>query len=450
MTYSYAPSTAIPMEPTAEAGWFGQIRDRGAAIRLLCSLAYCGMLAWIYQYEIVLHWWYMGFTGGFTAVKLGVAMVMTVVLAALLPPQKTTRGIIVTVCHYVFFVPYVIYLTASSASALLYVSFVMLAACIYVLSAVRLNLPKGRGLEERQISGIVLVLILVALAALVVFNGLANFNLDIERVYEFRRESEADLPAVFGYLYSNVSSALIPILMILMFRSKNYAVAGLIFLLGVALFGMTHHKSVLFGPLFAGIIYLAIRRMPTITWMSVFFLAIPLLALVEIFYTRATTFGEPAYFTSLIVRRVLLVPPLLDSFHVEFFGHFPKYYWSGSAFGKLAGGGSYDAGAAIVIGSFYFLDADTSANTGVIGSGYANAGLIGVAIYSLGAGAVLSLFNFYGSRSGHFVVAAGGLAIFFNILASADFTTMFLTHGLLLYLIVLNVLPDKQALPDAP
>lgn len=92
-----------------------------------------------------------------------------------------------------------------------------------------------------------------------------------------------------------------------------------------------------------------------------------------------------------------------------------------------------------------------SANTGAIGSGYANAGLVGVALYSIAIGLLVGVLNAYGSRIGHAAVAAVSFVIVFYIVTTTDFTAALLTHGLLLLLIILSLFssaikakPEKQ------
>ena len=103
--------------------------------------------------------------------------------------------------------------------------------------------------------------------------------------------------------------------------------------------------------------------------------------------------------------------------------------------------------APFVIGSEYFSDPEMSANAGAIGSGFANAGLFGVALYSLSIGVLIGVLNVYGKRIGHATVAAVSFVVVFYVVTTTDLVTAFLTHGLLLLLIVLALFSNPMQTP---
>ncbi|MDQ7780787.1 MAG: hypothetical protein RDV41_13915, partial [Planctomycetota bacterium] len=138
----------------------------------------------------------------------------------------------------------------------------------------------------------------------------------------------------------------------------------------------------------------------------------------------------------------LFVPAMLDTLYIDYFSLHEKYYWSSSRLGSWAGENPHGVAAPFLIGSEYFSDNDMSANAGVIGGGYANAGLLGVAIYSIISGLLVAMLNAFGRRAGHALVTAVSLATVFNILTTTDLVTAFLTHGLLLLVLVLALFPD--------
>jgi hypothetical protein len=142
-----------------------------------------------------------------------------------------------------------------------------------------------------------------------------------------------------------------------------------------------------------------------------------------------------------------MVPTLLDGLYIDYFGQRTYYYWSWSRIGSLFVSNPYDQAAPFVIGFEYFSDLDMSANAGVIASGYANAGLPGVALYSMLAGLLLALLNAFGRRIGHAFVAAASLMTFHTILTTADLLTAILSHGVLLLLMMLVLFPSAAPQP---
>ena len=91
-----------------------------------------------------------------------------------------------------------------------------------------------------------------------------------------------------------------------------------------------------------------------------------------------------------------------------------------------------------------------SANAGMIGSGFSNAGVIGVAIYAMAIGFLISVLNAYGRRIGHAFVTAASLSTLFNLVTSTDLITAILTHGLLLLLLLLALFPPATATAREP
>lgn len=155
-------------------------------------------------------------------------------------------------------------------------------------------------------------------------------------------------------------------------------------------------------------------------------------------------YREVGEFASYFVRRTLLVPPMLDAAFIEFFSVFEKFYWSTSRFGLGLVKSPYDVVAPFVIGREIFRDPSLAANTGIIGSGYANGGIVGVALYSMITAAIMSFLNSLGRRLGHPFVAAASFPTVLIIATTADLTTVILTHGLLLLLVFLSLLPAKR------
>lgn len=410
------------------------------------AMLYMVILSWIYLFEIVPHWAYLGFDGAFTIWRFAASMALALITSLLIPSTRDTRMAILVCMHYTFFLPAIIYLSYSFARVEHFVSISIVWFGLTFLSALKISPPVLAHLKTKTILSIVFGAIIIALISQAAFGGLQNFNLDIERVYEFRRESASNLPMIFAYVYSNVASVLVPFAMLLAFRLRAYWLVALALGCSVLLFGMTHHKSVLFAPPAVALIYLFFSRAKSAQMISMSLLAIPVVCALELIYLRVIAEHDVAgYINSLLARRLLFTPTLLDGLYVDFFAHNPQYYWSTSRIGSWAAENPHGIAAPFLIGEEYFSDTELSANTGVIGSGYSNAGLIGVAIYSVLCGLLLALLNAYGRRIGHALVAAVSLNTVFNVLTTTDLVTAILTHGLLLLMVMLAVFPNLTA-----
>lgn len=98
-----------------------------------------------------------------------------------------------------------------------------------------------------------------------------------------------------------------------------------------------------------------------------------------------------------------------------------------------------------LIGEIYFGGLDTSANAGFIGSGFSQAGMMGVAAYAIGVGFLIAIFHTYGRYMGLPFMAALIIGPLLSMLRSTDFATLFLTHGMLLFLVLLLLLRSPIA-----
>jgi hypothetical protein len=313
-------------------------------------------------------------------------------------------------------------------------------AVLQVFSSLKLPALAVASLPPRSLLRLSTAVLLSGVGLYVIFGGLADFNLNLERVYEFRAESADRLPVIFGYFYSNLASAVIPLSVILALMLKSRVAALFVVALSIMLFGLTHHKSVFFAPFIAVIFFWFFRSESPITKVGVFFSLLCAISIVEILIIGQIAEGEiPPIYSSYFIRRSLLVPALADRAYVEFFANNPYLFWSQS---KLTFGlvnSPYESTVPFLIGREYFGDAELAANAGFIGSGYANAGIIGVLFYGLIVGLVIGSINAFGRRIGHGVVASVCLLPVMTMVTSTDVLTAVLSHGVLLLLIFLSV-----------
>ncbi len=404
------------------------------------SFLYAAALSWLLIYEIVPRWNYMLYSGEFSAGALAAALGFSAVLGASVPVGNDVRAMLVSSLNYIFFVPSVVYASFSDPQYEYIISFIILFFCVYFFSRVKVRCFEIYPIEQRKIAISVIVLTAVSVIAEAAFGGLAHFNLNIERVYEFRAISSEEMPPIFGYLFSNTANILIPISLIFSLKSRSYILSATIVVLAILLFGMTHQKSVFFIPFSVFLLYLCFSRPKSQYLVGYVFLVISIISIVEVLYFRFfLQVDDIAYFTSYTIRRVFFTPPMLDKLFVEFFSSHDKYYWASSRFGSWASDSPYNLVAPNLIGRVYFLNPDVAANTGAIGSGFAQAGILGVSIYSLIIGLLISVLNSYGKKIGSEFVASTSLIIIFLTVTTTDLSTAILSHGLFMLIFILSL-----------
>ncbi len=273
-------------------------------------------------------------------------------------------------------------------------------------------------------------LIMITLA----ISGTRFLNFSLADVYEFRNQARESLPTAFEYMRSTATSALLPIGLALALRDNRkmlilgYAISALF------LFALSSHKAIIFSFLFLIITYYSFRfkyRASTV-WLASF-LGLAVLFYVENSLMRGGTI-DGNFLGDAILRRTIFTPALLNGYYVDFFSHNPMFYWSNSKITLGLIPQPYNISPPYVIGGFVFNDFTLSANTGLVGSGFSNAGVVGVLIYSVSVGVILAYLNFCDNEpSGSIMCTFFGM-LFHAIFRDTDIVTVLLNHGLLIFL----------------
>ncbi|MEM7727813.1 MAG: hypothetical protein AAF311_00910 [Pseudomonadota bacterium] len=405
---------------------------------VLASVSYILALAYIYDVEMLYHWRYLGFDGSVNINKLGFALTAGAGMGLLLPARKDTRALLLYVMHYAFFIPSLIITAFSDAQASYAVTWVLSYALIILVSKASFPPLIFKYTQAQNIALFCIFMTTVAIVSIAWFGGLRNFNLNLESVYDFREATALDMPAVFSYVYSSVANVFIPVALVLGVIYRDRTVVVMTVIAAIVLFGMSHHKSVFFTPFIVLGLYFVFRSRNWWALIGAGFLGAVALCLFDILwiqYLEQST--NSSIINSYIARRTLLTPPLLDRNFVEFFEYSDKYYWSSSRFGLGLVPQVYDVSAPFLIGREVFGDPLLAANTGIVGSGYSNAGRVGVAIYSVVTGLLIALLNSYGRVLGHSFTAAISVLIIAIIVTTTDLTTAVFTHGLVILIAVL-------------
>jgi hypothetical protein len=417
-------------------------------INQIITAAYSFGLSFIYGTEIISYWQYLRFEGELNFSNVLMSVAVSVVLSLFVPSSRNARDYIIITMHYFFFVPSVVYATFNEVRIEYVISLFIVFLGVYVISAINFFRISANTFQLSPNASLIVCAVgsSFALAIQVVFGGLENFNLDLESVYEYREISAESMPSIIAYFYSNLANAIIPLIIVISLYRKNVTVLAFGILSGLLLFGMSHHKSVFFTTIFVAVLYLSLDhrqshlRLALLPFIALMFCAIELALNFNNMATR-----DALVLNSYFVRRTLLTPAVLDVAYVEFFQENARYLWSSS---KLTLGlidQPYPATAPFMIGEVMFGDPRLSANTGLIGSGYANGGLLGVLAYSIICGALISVINSLGRVLGPEPVAAISIPSILVIVTSTDIVTAFLSHGLVLLLLMMKIIAPMRS-----
>ena len=253
------------------------------------------------------------------------------------------------------------------------------------------------------------------------------------------------LPSIFGYILSPVAKVIIPIGIVLGVYYRSRPVVVLFILLTIIFFGLTHHKSVLAAPVVVLAFYLALERFSVQKCLAFLFLAVATICLLELIWRHYLGLDGSGLFSTFIIRRVFFIPALLDNFYVQYFAENTMYFWANSRVSLGFVDTSYEVTSAFLIGEELFGRHNVSANTGFVGSGYSNAGTVGVVAYGLAIGLIIALLSAHGRAIGHSLAICSSLIVVISAITSSDLLTVMITHGLILLLLWLSIIPKQES-----
>jgi len=413
------------------------------------ALLYMGefyLLAKLYNTFLRIFYEYQGFELHYDVYKNVASIVIIITFAFITPVRSSVRGFYLNFLLTTYFVPsMVLYSYAgqpTSSAIIVWSAF----ATLYAVSAIPVRRPAIGNIPATTLMSALGVAVLSVVISYPLIGGLSNFNLNIAAVYEFRREAAAALPGVFGYLSPIVSQIVIPFCTAIALVHRRYGSALIFVALAVLQFGFINHKSALFAPFAVIGAYFFLYRFGRYSVILMGLLAALFVSLIDVsMLTRLGNDGVWGWYSAILVQRVLMVPALLDYHYIEFFSENVLYYWSSSRITLNLMQIPYDGiTAPFVIGQFYFGNIDMSANTGFIGAGYAQAGILGVLIYSVGVGMILAIFESYGKYMGSPFTVSATIITAVNFTA-ADLLTLLLTHGLAILVLLLTLMCSPES-----
>jgi len=260
--------------------------------------------------------------------------------------------------------------------------------------------------------------------------GLSFFNLNLLRVYEFRRDVGSVINDGFmGYLNVWAYKVFGPFLLIIFLYLRMYFFTSLVFLLHLFWFGVSSHKAVIFHPFIILFIFIWFRNNRGLSIIPISF------TLVVCFSYLSFIIFETNLYGSLFIRRAFFVPSFLTFTYYEFFSKEEFIFWSNSITSKFIEY-PYDLNPAKLIGEY--LGRDSHANNSFLSTGYMHAGIAGIIFYSIIFTLIMRLYDsiIYNKK---FIWVSVAIIIIpiRSMINSADLPTSLLTHGVLISLMLL-------------
>ena len=260
-----------------------------------------------------------------------------------------------------------------------------------------------------------------------------SFNFDLTKVYDIRSQYvETDIPLA-GYLFNWLAHIVAPIFFALFIIKKRWFLVALIVLLQVLLFSVTGLKSFLFALAFVLALMWVIRRRNPLAYTAIGLSGTVILSMLSYYLI------DDIWISSLFTRRVLLVPAQLSFLYYDFFSKNDLVFLSASRLGSSMSY-PYPLPPGNLISEAYYGQPAMNACTGVVGDAYMNFGFTGLALWSVLLTIILKLVDTCSKRV-DLRIGIAAIAMPAIALTNSGLLTNLLTHGLLLALILLYLMP---------
>jgi len=332
-----------------------------------------------------------------------------------------------------------LYWIANEPREYMYIILISVLLIIFICENLKLKPIKSNFFTLDSFQFLLLSFSLIVILLIISSGGGSNINFDINRVYENRSDAAESINPIFGYLNPIISKVILPLSLVLSLYTKNsfFAITAFLFLL--LFFGLTSHRSILFYPVVVTAIFLLCKFKK-----SIHLLLLAYFLLIAISFLSSYFLDEVNLISSLIIRRAYFIPANLNFIYFDFFSQNDYLFWAESRISLGLVSTPYSVDISNLIGSQYYNSIETNANTGWLGSGYMNAGFIGIFFYSFLIGIILSYINSYSKFIDNRILIAISTPIIMQLFTSSDLPTTMLNHGFIVLLFLLLFFRTKK------
>lgn len=400
---------------------------------LLCIVLYRLFLDYIYTNSTSVIWNYVGFLNNSTPYMYNVSWVVLIILSLLALPLFKSKELFIPDIIILFFlmriVPYTVIIGHISLSNQFVIwTFVFWALVICLPFFIKLPPVKMMSQKGKQESNIVYIMLIVFSSLILFISGYyAHFRLHLtfDDIYDLRHDAkEFNLPLLIKYMWSATTNIL-PLLFVYYYKMNKKVICYFIAFVIVLNFSINGMKSTVFKLLLCfGLLFITTEKIRL--WYIPSFIILSLISISE------TLLMHTGIFHDLIIRRVLFVPSLLDTFYYDYITKIGPIFYNRPRIPI-----QYQ------IGDHYMGSIDIECNNGLFSDAYMNMGIFGCFLYPV----IYALFIKLCSSA--FRYADKGLIVFAAIIMSytlegSEFSTSLLTHGLFLLAFTMYVLSSNQ------
>lgn len=323
----------------------------------------------------------------------------------------------------IFLTPLLVYYGMVGASRFAMYSVV---ACVTLMTFLRGGSPirvVPLAISERFVNMTLMGGCLVVTVWMVWQGGLGFFNLDLYRVYEFRRDvGELIDQGPMAYLNNWAYTVFGPTLLAICLWRKRLLLAILVVALHVLWFGISSHKAVLFYPALVAFLWFVFGKTRSLSLVPFGMAVLVATSLISMSIFDEIVSGD------LFIRRTFFDSSNLTFAYYDFFNANPHVFWSESL-ARFWVDYPYDVNSAEVIGRY--IGSGGHANNSFLSTGFMHAGYLGVVLYGVLAGLLFKVIDSIASKSlPPWLATAVVIVPSSSLIIGADLPTALLTHGL--------------------
>lgn len=392
-----------------------------------------------YYFIISNVWNYARFDLNFNILKLFESFFLLFIIFILAPKYfKKLSNIMIWLLVLISYVP-MLTLFSFMDQPRIYM-YAVTAFWLMIFSLMKIKFPKIslRSLKQAGIIRYFLFFSLTSTIFLMIYQYLGFFlNFDLTKVYDIRLEYVAAKIPLAGYFFSWLAYVINPIFFALFITKKKWFWVMLIVISQLFLFSVTGMKTFLFALPFVLVLIWIISRKNPIQWMAIGLIGIILLGMFSFWFL------DDIWITSLFTRRTLLVPAQLSFFYYDFFSNNTYTFFSQHNIFRNFVEYPYNLSSSHLIAETYFNKPEMNAVNGIYGDAYMNFGFFGLFLWALLLSLILRLFDFFSKRK-KITITIAAIAMPTMALVNSALLTCLLTHGLLLALVFLYLLPKQN------
>jgi hypothetical protein len=373
---------------------------------------------------------YMGFEYEFNITRILISLVLVIAFVQL--GKWAGSGLMYAIWHMVLIIclfPNLVFYTYSSGHISSSMGYIIFLLILFLFSRLKLHNINSKVIPIQEGSNLPVILIITFILFVPFLSYLPHINLRnlwLADIYETRTLfREISHWSFLSYLLSPLSRVLLPALIVISIKRRNYPLLLLVIILTAYLYLSSGAlKSVYFGIFAAVFFYFGKGYKSKLLILIVPLILIMVLGILEFEIT------QHLHLQNLAVRRVFFIPPLIEDTYYNFFSGHDKTHYTHSLL-SFFGDPGYGMSLSRYIGEVVMGNEGFNANVGVIPDGFLSLGWLGVIINSV----LISYTFLLLDRFRIDPIFFGVIFTYIYYFNTAFLGTMLLTHGYLFLLL---------------